>query len=172
MTHFDFKSLLPGLLHVEDRVSMAHGLEARVPFLDHKIIELAARVPSNIKFKDGKLKRFLIESLGNRLPVEILNRKDKMGFPVPLDVWTRSNPEVASFVGDTLQSAKNREMFPLKIPDNSKIPEIPLRALWGILSLEVWFQGFFDKSTAMDNSADSLLVRNSDILVSRMHEEK
>lgn len=172
MTHFDFKSLLPGLLHVEDRVSMAHGLEARVPFLDHKIIELAARVPSNIKFKDGKLKRFLIESLGNRLPVEILNRKDKMGFPVPLDVWTRSNPEVASFVGDTLQSAKNREMFPLKIPDSSKIPEIPLRALWGILSLEVWFQGFFDKSTAMDNSADSLLVRNSDILVSRMHEEK
>ena len=171
MTHFDFKSLLPGLLHVEDRVSMAHGLEARVPFLDHKIIELAARVPSNVKFKDGKLKRFLIESLGSRLPSEILNRKDKMGFPVPLDVWARSNPEVASFIGDTLHSARNREMFPLKIPDGSKITEIPLRALWGMLSLEIWFQVFFDKSPDSNISGDNVLLRKSDVSVTRMHEE-
>ena len=42
MTHFDFKTLLPALLHVEDRVSMAHGLEARVPMLDHPLVEFAA----------------------------------------------------------------------------------------------------------------------------------
>ena len=129
MTHFDFKSLLPGLLHVEDRVSMAHGLEARVPFLDHKIIELAATVPSNIKFQDGKLKRFLIESLGKRLPTEILQRKDKMGFPVPLNVWAPSNP-VNSFILDTLDSARKRDLFPLQIPNSSNLEKIPLRALW------------------------------------------
>ncbi|MDG2301765.1 MAG: asparagine synthase (glutamine-hydrolyzing) [Acidimicrobiales bacterium] len=168
MTHFDFKSLLPGLLHVEDRVSMAHGLEARVPFLDHKIIEFAATVPSDIKFKDGKLKRFLIESLGKRLPDQILQRKDKMGFPVPLDVWARSNPEVNSFILDTLNSAKNRDMFPLQIPNTSNLDKVPLRALWGMISLEIWFQTFFDRPAISDHKA---LLRNSDIPVTNMHEK-
>ena len=53
MTHFDFKTLLPALLQVEDRVSMAHGLESRVPFLDHELVELAATIPADIKFEDG-----------------------------------------------------------------------------------------------------------------------
>lgn len=53
MTHFDFKCLLPALLHVEDRMSMAHGVESRVPFLDHPLIEFAATIPANIKFPGG-----------------------------------------------------------------------------------------------------------------------
>jgi asparagine synthase (glutamine-hydrolysing) len=48
MTHFDFKTLLPALLQVEDRMSMANGIESRVPFLDHHLIELVATVPSDI----------------------------------------------------------------------------------------------------------------------------
>ena len=59
MTHFDFKCLLPALLHVEDRMSMAHGIESRVPLLDHKVIEFAAKIPANIKFKDGNMKYML-----------------------------------------------------------------------------------------------------------------
>ncbi len=47
MTHFDFKCLLPALLQVEDRMSMAHGLESRVPFLDHPLVEFAATVPAD-----------------------------------------------------------------------------------------------------------------------------
>ncbi len=50
MTHFDFKTLLPALLQVEDRMSMAHGLESRVPFLDHPLVEFAATAPANVKF--------------------------------------------------------------------------------------------------------------------------
>ena len=50
MTHFDFKTLLPALLQVEDRVSMAHGLESRVPLLDHELVELAATIPADVKF--------------------------------------------------------------------------------------------------------------------------
>ena len=56
MTHFDFKTLLPALLQVEDRVSMAHGLESRVPLLDHELVELAATIPADVKFKDGTMK--------------------------------------------------------------------------------------------------------------------
>ena len=54
MTHFDFKTLLPALLQVEDRVSMAHGLESRVPLLDHRLVELAATIPADIKFRTGR----------------------------------------------------------------------------------------------------------------------
>jgi asparagine synthase (glutamine-hydrolysing) len=59
MTHFEFKTLLPALLQVEDRMSMAHGLESRVPLLDHPLIEFAATVPADVKFEGGQLKHLL-----------------------------------------------------------------------------------------------------------------
>src|SRR5204863_6366184 len=87
VTHFDFKTLLPALLQVEDRVSMAHGLESRVPFLDHRIVEFAATMPADVKFKDGTMKQVLKDAVRPLLPESILNRKDKMGFPLPLQEW-------------------------------------------------------------------------------------
>ena len=78
MTHFDFKTLLPALLQVEDRMSMAHGLESRVPFLDHKMVEFAATIPADIKFKNGELKRLLVRAFDPILPNSITQRKDKM----------------------------------------------------------------------------------------------
>ena len=102
MTHFDFKTLLPALLHVEDRVSMAHGLESRVPLLDHPLVELAATIPANIKFRAGSLKRVLRESMAPRLPKSIVQRKDKMGFPVPLTEWMQG--EARDFIHDIFDS--------------------------------------------------------------------
>ena len=87
MTHFDFKTLLPALLQVEDRVSMAHGLESRVPLLDHELVELAATIPADIKFKDGKMKHVFKRATRSLVPDVIAERKDKMGFPVPLHEW-------------------------------------------------------------------------------------
>ena len=87
MTHFDFKCLLPALLHVEDRMSMAHGLESRVPLLDHPLVEFAATAPADVKFEAGNTKHLLKRALGHELPETILNRRDKMGFPVPLKEW-------------------------------------------------------------------------------------
>ena len=70
MTHFDFKCLLPALLQVEDRMSMAHGLESRVPFLDHPLIELVAKIPADLKFSGGEMKQLLKKiSLTNYLIV-------------------------------------------------------------------------------------------------------
>ncbi len=109
MTHFDFKTLLPALLHVEDRMSMAHGLEARVPFLDDKLIQFAASIPADIKFKDGELKRLLKKFAQNYLPDEVVNRKDKMGFPVPINDWLKKKGRAYEFIFDILTSRKAGE---------------------------------------------------------------
>ncbi len=106
MTHFDFKTLLPALLHVEDRMSMAHGLESRVPFVDTEVVEFAATLPADVKFKHGHLKHALKESMRDVLPPEIVGRRDKMGFPVPLGEWI--NAELRDFVLDCFSGEKAR----------------------------------------------------------------
>lgn len=152
MTHFDFKTLLPGLLQVEDRMSMAHGIESRVPFLDHSLVEFAATMPADIKFKDGTLKKILSESLRDELPPEVLNRKNKMGFPVPLNDWIKT--DLKDFVGDIFHSQRARERFYI---DGSHL-ETSLanekqfgRKIWGLLSLELWQQEFHDQSSRYKN---------------------
>jgi len=149
MTHFDFKTLLPALLQVEDRVSMAHGLESRVPFLDHALVELAATIPSNIKFKDGTMKHVLKTAMGPVLPASIASRRDKMGFPVPLHEWLSKPGVVRDFVGDIFSS---RPALGRGLVDNravlSQLDQEPRfgRKLWGLLCLELWQRAFHDQA--------------------------
>lgn len=147
MTHFDFKTLLPALLHVEDRVSMAHGLESRVPFLDHPLIELAATIPSNIKFKDGTMKHVLRNAMQKYLPKAVSERKDKMGFPVPLNSWIQN--EAKEFIYDVFssQSALNRDLVNSQVILD-KLKQEPKfgRKIWGLLCLELWQQEFHDRA--------------------------
>jgi asparagine synthase (glutamine-hydrolysing) len=149
MTHFDFKTLLPALLQVEDRVGMAHGLESRVPLLDHPLVELAATMPADVKFKDGHLKHVLKTAFAEVLPESVRGRRDKMGFPVPLQEWIGRSGPVREFVIDTLSSeaARGRELV-----DNRKVLEKldtePRfgRKLWGLLSLELWQRAYHDRA--------------------------
>ncbi|TME49434.1 MAG: asparagine synthase (glutamine-hydrolyzing) [Chloroflexi bacterium] len=149
MTHFDFKTLLPALLQVEDRVSMAHGLESRVPFLDHRIVELAATIPADVKFENGNMKHVLRSAMRSKLPASISNRQDKMGFPVPLHEWITSPGPVRDFVRDVFssQQARSRELI-----DNSRVlkrmdGETQFgRQIWGLLSLELWQRAFHDRA--------------------------
>lgn len=148
MTHFDLKTLLPALLHVEDRVSMAHGLESRVPLLDHPLVEFSATIPAEIKFRDGRLKHLLKEAGRRVLPASIVDRPDKMGFPVPLTQWL--NGPARDFVLDTLQSraAQEREIIDYKLVVERMGQESRYgRKLWGLLSLELWQQQFIDRSS-------------------------
>ena len=148
MTHFDFKTLLPALLQVEDRMSMAHGLESRVPLLDHPLVELAATIPSNIKFASGELKHLLKKTFKNDLPEELNQRQDKMGFPVPLSEWMRG--DLQGFIQDIFHSdrARNREYLNPSFDIQSLIESEGkfTRKVWGLLSLELWQQEFHDKS--------------------------
>ncbi|MGA3362625.1 MAG: asparagine synthase (glutamine-hydrolyzing) [Solirubrobacteraceae bacterium] len=148
MTHFDFKTLLPALLQVEDRVSMAHGLESRVPLLDHRLVELAATIPADIKFKDGAMKHIFKQAVRTLVPEAISARKDKMGFPVPLTEWLRG--DAREFAVDTLSTAAalGRDIFDNRsvlagIGDEAQFG----RKGWGLLCLELWQQSFHDKES-------------------------
>lgn len=145
MTHFDVVNSLPALLQVEDRVSMAHSLESRVPLLDHRLVELVSTMPARFRFKGGQLKHLLKRAAGDLVPASILARKDKMGFPVPLQQWFRG--ESREFVLDVLHStsARHRGIFDTAALDAQLEIERPFsRQIWGMLNLELWFQRFID----------------------------
>jgi len=146
MTYFDFKVSLPSLLHVEDRVGMSVSIETRVPLLDRRIVELAAKISPKLKFKNGKTKAIFIDTVKNILPHEITNRKDKMGFPVPLTEWFKG--PLKDYVKDILLSktAKKRGIYnTAKLEEILKLELQFDRGLWGLLCLETWFKTFIDK---------------------------
>lgn len=87
--YVETKTYLPGdLLTKVDRASMAHGLEVRVPLLDHRLVEFAARIPAALKLRDGVGKAVLKQALGDRLPPPARDRP-KRGFSMPLAAWMR-----------------------------------------------------------------------------------
>jgi asparagine synthase (glutamine-hydrolysing) len=76
------------LLHDTDRMSMAHSLEVRVPFLDHVLVEAVAGTPGRLKVGGGIPKRLLVHAMGEHLPVSVY-RRGKKGFTFPFDLWLR-----------------------------------------------------------------------------------
>ena len=87
MTYLDMNFRLPELLLMRvDKMSMGVSLEARVPFLDHKLVETAMSIPSSVKMRNGTLKSILKKSVRGLIPAEIIERK-KQGFTVPLQEW-------------------------------------------------------------------------------------
>lgn len=147
MTHFDFKCLLPALLQVEDRMSMAHGLESRVPLLDHPLVEFAATVPADMKFKGGNMKHLLKQVFGEEIPPEIVKRRDKMGFPVPLKEWFEGDlKDFAMDIFSTMASKHRPYINSQAVLKNFGSEARFSRKTWGLLSLELWHQQFHDKA--------------------------
>ena len=150
MLKFDMENSLPALLHVEDRVSMAWSVESRVPFLNHHLIELVASVPEDIKVNPKNMKYLLKKAYEDLIPEEILNRKDKMGFPVPLNDWIK-NGQLKDLFKDLIQSLKKRDLCFLNISEEliKKLDngDSFSRQYWILLNLELWYQEFYDKFT-------------------------
>jgi asparagine synthase (glutamine-hydrolysing) len=125
---------------------MAHGVESRVPFLDHDLVEFVATAPAIVKFKNGRLKHLLREAADGVVPRAIVDRPDKMGFPVPLTQWARG--PLREFVGDVLGSSRAQTRPYLR--DGIDVDALVAgesaygRNLWALLSLELWQQEFHD----------------------------
>ncbi len=100
MSYVDIKTwLADDLLVKADRMSMAHSLELRVPFLDHHLVEFAARLPERLKVRGGVTKYLLKKWADPLLPREIIHRPKK-GFPVPVKSWFRG--DLSGFARETL----------------------------------------------------------------------
>lgn len=149
----DVASYLPDdLLAKVDTTSMAHALEARSPFLDHEVMELAARLPAGLKLRRKESKHLLKREFQDLLPPDIRNRR-KMGFAVPVGRWFRR--ELREFLADTLLSPRSLMRGYFRSNElNSMVGEHldgsrnHARELWCLLMLELWQREFVDVAKA------------------------
>jgi asparagine synthase (glutamine-hydrolysing) len=147
MSEFERRTLLPALLHVEDRTSMAHGIEARVPLLGRDVVDAALRAPPAVRWAGGGLKPLLRAAGGPFLPPSALRRTDKMGFPVPLARWARG-PLRAFFRDLLLDGAAARRGIgdPVAVERLLGSENVAARRLWALASVELWHRAFIDRS--------------------------
>jgi len=145
--YFDLRHYLPALLHVEDRTSMAASLESRVPLLDHRLVELAAAIPSAEKLAGGALKPLLRAAVRDLVPSEIVERTDKRGFPTPMGPWLRG--PLHDWARQTLLAgsfAERRAMSPRYLRALLEAHRLGApggtHALWSALSVAAWFDAF------------------------------
>ena len=141
------RTRLPALLRYEDRLSMAFSIESRVPFLDHRLVELAFALPDGVKRSAGWSKYGLRRALDGLLPSSVVWRRDKKGFPTPVGNWLRDARGAAAL--DLLRNSSRRtaQIFPRPAVDGF-IGEHTSGAvdrswqLWRALSTELWMDAF------------------------------
>ncbi len=159
----DIHTYLPDDLLVKvDVASMANSLEVRAPFLDHKLMEFAARLPERQRFQGTEPKALLKQAMAPYLPHELMYRP-KMGFGVPIDLWLRG--ELGSFARDVLlgPSARARGLFdPVVVQrtlDGHAAGENRSARIWALLMLELWFRMWIDADPFAHPFATAVLAR-------------
>ena len=151
-TIVDLLTYLPGdLLAKVDQASMAHGLEARGPFLDHRVVELALAMPigRKLRLRGGRSKVVLKRAFADLLPPEIRDRP-KMGFGVPLDRWFRGElkAELRAVLLDPVALGRGLfrpEAVERMIADHAEGRKDNAYRLWALLMLELWFRRHVDR---------------------------
>lgn len=162
----DVATYLPGdLLHKIDRMSMAHGLEVRCPFLDRELMEFAARLPGGMKFPGGELKGLLKDAMEERLPRELLDRPKK-GFSVPLSRWFRKDLKDLPAGVLLSERARGRGLFDegaiqLLIDQHQKGVYDHAHRLWLLIEFEAWAQTFLDPTEAPAGPVPAIEVQTN-----------
>jgi asparagine synthase (glutamine-hydrolysing) len=140
---------LPALLHYEDRNAMAFSIEARAPFLDHRLVEWLAVMPPELKLRRGMTKVVLREAMSGILPEEVRLRRDKMGFVTPQDQWLRVElrPQIeALFKSESFNSRpywkaeRIREWYGRYCSGRAEVGP----TVWRWVNLECWLRRFCD----------------------------
>ncbi len=139
---------LPALLHHEDRSSMAFSIEARLPFLDSRLVEYLLGAPPELKLNRGRSKAILRDALAGVLPQTVSARTDKMGFATPQDRWLRETlrPDLDRLFGSREFQQRGywdpRQLR--KAYDQYCRGEVAIgSSVWRWVSLEMWHQRFF-----------------------------
>jgi asparagine synthase (glutamine-hydrolysing) len=149
MLYTDMKTYLVELLMKQDQMSMSASIESRVPFLDHVLVEFAARLPQRFKLKGLTTKRILRDAAAGLVPPSILTRR-KMGFPVPFNGWAAGTWN--GVVRDVLLDRSSRQrglVDPVALERLLADHQAGRRrggdALWALLNLELWYRTFIDR---------------------------
>jgi asparagine synthase (glutamine-hydrolysing) len=140
---------LPRLLHYEDRNSMAFSIEARLPFLDFRLVEYIFSLPAEQKVRGGVTKILLRDTMKGILPEPIRNRHDKMGFATPEDIWFRAALRETINRIITSKSFRQRGYFAADrvkgiFEDYCKGERNINSAIWNWVNLELWLRRFID----------------------------
>jgi asparagine synthase (glutamine-hydrolysing) len=146
MLYIDTKTWLPDDLLVKaDKMTMANSVELRVPFLDHRVLEFAASLPSSHKLHGLQTKYILKRALARRLPVEILGRP-KTGFPVPYDIWLRTKFREFAWEVLTDSQSKHRGYFEPKAIQRlltaNQADATYSKEIFSLIVLELWHRLF------------------------------
>jgi len=147
--HVDVETYLPGDILVKvDIATMAHGLEARCPLLDHSLMEFAASLPPRLKLR-GEEKKYLLRKAARQLVPDVLLDRPKRGFAVPLSRWFRG--PLRTMIHDVLLSrrAAERGIFARDRVESLLADHCDQRyewhvPIWTMLMLELWFRAFID----------------------------
>ncbi len=149
LMYMDFKMILAdGYMEKADKATMACSLEARLPILDHRLVELAFQVPSRLKIRGRETKSIFKKAVSGLVPSKVL-RKPKHGFAVPLDPWFRG--DLKSFAFDVLldDRARRRGYFNTKAIETLWREHVEGRhvwdgQLWLLLNFELWHRIYLD----------------------------
>ena len=134
-------SSLPGLLHFEDRNSMAFSIESRVPFLDHRLVEFSFSLDNRFKIRDGYTKWILRESMRGILPDKIRTRKDKVGFVTPGEIkWLRTDlSDLLNTDNWSIPELDNKRVR-TAVQDFLKGDNRHAKILWRLANLNFWIK--------------------------------
>jgi asparagine synthase (glutamine-hydrolysing) len=160
----DIATYLPDDILVKvDRMTMANSLEARAPLLDHQLLEFAARLPFDLKLRDGIGKYLLKQVAAELLPAEVLD-KPKQGFAIPIARWFRH--ELRELVADTVSSRRFAERGIFNIDGVRRCLARHWQGshdygelLWLLLTYELWAQRFLDRNLAAEALPDPVRLR-------------
>ncbi len=154
--------LADDILVKSDRMSMAHAVEVRPPFLDHRIVEFAATLPDTLKMRGSRQKLLLKELMKDKLPPSILNRK-KVGFDIPAHEWLRGS--LRPLLLDTLKEglSEHADLFRADTIENYLRLHLERRAnlgyhLWGLMILFLWMKQWRIQSTPASTRKLPVLV--------------
>jgi asparagine synthase (glutamine-hydrolysing) len=137
---------LQALLHWEDRASMAHSIEARVPFVEHRLAEFVISLPDHFKLHDGTSKFVMREAMKGLLPESIRQRRDKIGFATPDQEWLleRHSAEIIKRTAQAIESARG-VLTPSALSYVQRMIEKPERyshAPWRMIFFGEWMERF------------------------------